>query len=145
MGQTLIVILLGIGLFLVGYFQIRKSRRSKSWPSAPGVITASKIDQDRATSSDDDSATLFLALEYRFEVNGQSFIGNRQRFDEKRFATTKQAKTALAKFPVGGSVQVFYDPQSPTHCVLERSNSTGWVFTVIGAAMIVLALASLAK
>jgi hypothetical protein len=146
MAQVILVFLLGLGIFLVGFFQVRKSRASRSWPSANGTITASKIDVDQAAASDEEStATLFIALEYQYEVHGQTHIGKRIRFDQKRYGSKKQAQTALSKYPVGGPVQVFYDPQHPDHCILEQGNTTGWVFAAVGAIMIMLAMASIFK
>jgi hypothetical protein len=146
MAQVILVFLLGLGLFLVGFFQIRKSLASRSWAGANGTITAAKIEVDQAAASDEDSAAiLFIAIEYRYEVNGQTHIGKRIRFDQKRYGSKKQAQTALSKYTVGGPVQVFYDPQHPDHCILEQGNTTGWVFAAVGTVMILLALASLFK
>lgn len=143
MGQFLLIGVIGLAIFLFGWLQVRKSNASAAWPTVPGVIAGASIRQDE--SGDDEGASLGIHLDYRFQVGGRNYAGNRIRFDETRYDTTKKAQTELAKYPVGMQVQVYYDPQNPANCVLQRSNRTGWGLLVIGAVITLAAIAAMLK
>ena len=144
MGQIVAVAIIGIGIFLVGFFQIKKSRAAASWPSAPGMIRKAEIGRDQAVDHEA-TATLTLRVEYNFQASGGEHTGTRIRFDETLYHSIKEAQKELNKYPVGGPVTVFFDPQNPTECVLEKRNSSGMVFLVVGAIIIIVAIAGAFK
>jgi hypothetical protein len=144
MAQIIIVILVGIGLFLLGFKQSQKSRAARSWPKAPGIISSAALRSDNS-SSDPEMATVSLALEYRFTVSGQEYVGHKIQFVERVYSTNRQAKAALAKYPAGCPVEVFFDPQNPANCILKQGNSFSWVLMILGAAAILLSIASMFK
>jgi hypothetical protein len=144
MGQVLMVAAIGIAIFLLGFFQLRKSRAAASWPTALGTIQKAEMQVDRDTDPES-TATLVLRLEYRFQASGREYAGARIRFDETRYPSSKAAQKALSQYPVGGQVQVFFDPQNPAECVLQKKNSAGFVFLAVGAIIIIVAVAGAFK
>jgi hypothetical protein len=144
MGQVVIVAGLGVVLFLVGFFQMKKSRASGSWPSTVGTVQKAEIYSDWDGDPESTSA-LAIRVEYQFQASGREWTGTRIRFDQIRYASTRQAQKALGNYPVGGPVQVYFDPQNPSECVLEKKNSAGWVFLIVGAIFVVVAIAGAFK
>ena len=143
MAQIVFVGLVGLALFLVGLRQVRKSRDARDWPRSAGTIISAAI---RSTqSADPESASLYLALEYRFQVAGQNFMGQKICPVEQLYTSTKQAQAALATYPAGSQVEVFYDPQNPSNCILKRGNPYGWALLIIGIAAILLSVAAMLK
>jgi hypothetical protein len=90
---------------------------TKSWPTAPGVITNSDIRQ-----SESDGTTMYSAdISYDFVVDGKPFSGNRITINSGGTSTSsiKSVKKDLQKYPVDATVTVFYDPELPNNAVLE--------------------------
>jgi hypothetical protein len=132
MGVFLVGGLLGLGLFLFGFLQYRKVRRSQSWPSVPGTVTGTSVRRDETRDEDGIDVTYVPVVEYQFAVGETWFRGNRLRFDDRGFGSPKTAQKALAGFPVGTPVAVFYNPHKPSQCVLERKQTGGWVVMAVG-------------
>ena len=132
MGAFLVGSLLGLGLFLFGFFQYWKVRRSQSWPSVPGTVTGTSIRRDESRDEDGIDVTYVPVVEYQFAVGETWFRGNRLRFDDRGYGSRKKAQEALAGFPVGTPVAVFYNPHKPSQCVLERKQTGGWVVMAVG-------------
>jgi hypothetical protein len=144
MAQVLVVAVIGIGIFLVGFFQMKKSRAAASWPSAPGMIRKAEIGRDQSVDHEA-TATLKLCIEYNFQASGGEHTGTRIRFDETLYHSMKEAQKELSRYPVGGPVTVFFDPQNPAECVLEKRNPSGMVFLVVGAIISIVAIAGAFK
>jgi hypothetical protein len=144
MAQVLVVAVIGIGIFLVGFFQMKKSRAAASWPSAPGTIRKAELGRDQAVDHEA-TATLTLCIEYNFQASGHEHVGTRIRFDETLYHSTKEAQKALSQYPVGGPVTVYFDPNNPAECVLMKRNPSGTMFLVVGAIMVIVAIAGAFK
>ena len=144
MAQVLVVAVIGIGIFLVGFFQLKKSRAAASWPSAPGTIRKAELGRDQSVDYEA-AAALTLRIEYNFQASGRENKGTRIRFDETLYHSTKEAQKALSQYPVGGPVTVFFDPNNPAECVLEKRNPSGMVFLIVGAIFVIVAIAGAFK
>jgi hypothetical protein len=142
MGQ-IVAVPIGIGIFLIGYFQMRKSRKAASWPSTVGTIRKAEIYREQSTDYESTSASLGVRVKYTFQASGQQHVGKRIRFDNVLYATNKQAQKALEDYPIGKPVQVFFDPQNPDNCVLQKKNTTGAMLLIVGAIIAIIGLAGL--
>lgn len=144
MTQFLVIGLVGVGLFLLGWFQFRKVSASRVWPAVPGRIIAARVEAETTRGSDDeaDSTSYYPCIEYQYQVGPQTFRGTRIRFDRRGYARPKGAEQVLAALPIGRTVEVFYDPARPGEAVLERKNSTGMVLMIVGGGIAVLAVAA---
>jgi hypothetical protein len=122
MHMTVYIILLIIGLLasLLLLRSILLGRKSRTWPSTGGTILQSAIDTVQSVDDDGTSSTSYgLRLQYEFSVGGQAYQGNRRTFAEMRTSSYRSMQKLLERFPQGGSVTVFYDPDDPSSCVLE--------------------------
>jgi hypothetical protein len=136
--------IVGLGLFLLGLFQVRKLRASRNWLMAPGMVREVLVERQVA-SDPEDSDSYTPVVKYGFGVAGKPYLGTRIRFDAKAFQSDVAARKSVAGFRPGLPVTVFYNPANPADCVLERKNSAGWVLLILGAFIVLLALAAALK
>jgi hypothetical protein len=135
-----IFLLAGIGALLSTGKRIWFLWQSRRWPVANGVITRSEVREDTENGGYDPLEPYF---EYSFEVEGRKFTANTWMFG---FYTELLDKRQMAKelpnrFPIGLAVSVWYHPERPTLCVLERKlQRVTIVVLVIGAAFTCLAV-----
>jgi hypothetical protein len=134
MAAFIVTIVIGVGLFLLGWFQYRKARASRAWPAVAGRILSAKVESETSRGDEDspDSTSYFPAVEYEYQVGSAAFRGNQIEFGRRVYSKPQDADKALLAFPVGSSVQVFHHPARPGACVLERKASAGWPLMVIG-------------
>ena len=142
MTPFLIIGLIGALLLAFGLLQMRKLRASQSWVSSVGTIVETGVEETfrRDDADEPDSLTFTPRVRYQFQAGGQTYGGNRIRFDSTGYGNPKRAEQELTRFPVGGPVQVFFDPAKPSDNVLERKSNGAWLLTAIGGAVVLLAL-----
>lgn len=136
------------GLFILGFagagvYLIYRSRQSKqkaeasqNWPSTRGQVTKAHVQQSYHTDSDGDRHYFYSpVVEYTYEVGGQVYTGRTIRFGfNPSFGSEAKAQAALASYPVGAQVTVYYNPDNPAEAVLERKASatnTGMILGII--------------
>lgn len=96
--------------------------RSQSWPSVPGVVLKSskrEANFGSEKSRNPRGNSHLLEFEYEYVVNGETyrsssplFFGLYQYDDIEAF---------ISRFPAGIEVSVYYDPESPSRAVIDRS------------------------
>jgi hypothetical protein len=111
--NSIIVIITFIFIGWFSFKDIRMMLTAGSWFETQAMITQSTI--NRGTRAGPDSPY----IEYRYEVNGQSYVGNEIDFGQWNY----DIPTYLAKYPTGRIVKIYYDPVSPKRAVLEKSGS----------------------
>jgi len=94
--------------------KIAEVNRAASWTKASGRITRSEI----ATETRYDKQVQVPRIEYEYKVGFHTLVGKRVNFAE--LIAGAQAKEALARYPVGTGVPVYYDPANPSESVIER-------------------------
>jgi hypothetical protein len=96
-----------------------QARRATVWPQAAGRITRSEVGANyRRPSGRPVELINYPAIEYEYSVAGQSFTGRRISIGEDSGGANTEA--TLAHYPLGATVMVYYDPDDPGSCVLER-------------------------
>lgn len=110
----------GAGLSWWGWGILQDARVSETWPSSPGQITHSEIDEDR----DEDGTSYHADIAFEYAVNDQRYAGDTVNFGQYG-GSYGHAEEIVNKYPVGESVQVYYDPNEPTTAVLEPGVSGG--------------------
>ena len=138
-----IVWLLGVPMSVlvlaVAANKLLQARRAARWPQAGGRITKSEVAATRHKSMGEATAVTNLpAVEYEFSVKGRKFTGTRIAIGDDTGGANTEA--TLAHYPVGAAVMVYYDPDDPGNCVLEREIPKG---AAKGCAAILLVLAAL--
>lgn len=104
---------------------VLKVRRASSWAQAPGRIIRSQMAVRRPPEGNEIGTVVNVpAVTYSFSVGGVTYQGTRVSLGD---ISGKYAEEALARYPAGASVAVFYDPTDPSDCVLEREAPKGAV------------------
>jgi hypothetical protein len=126
----------GGGIYLI--IASRKTRAqaeaSQNWPAAAGSVLRSEVGESTSTDSDGDTSTTYHpVVEYTYQVGGQSFTGRRITFGPVTGnSNPRKAQEVLSRYPSGGAVQVYYNPQKPDEAVLEKRASGTNVMLILG-------------
>ena len=132
-----------------------QDRRVRSWRQATGRIVSSKpvartIRTKRHRTSGTAGHTDFITdetietrnfaeLAYEFAVDGKSYRGSRVDLSPDR--GNVEVTETLKRYPQGAIVTVFYDPNDPAQCILERDDPANlraaWHGVAVLAALIV--------
>jgi len=132
---------------LIGFFgyliwnRQRQVSASKSWPTTTGTVLSANVELRQSRSGRSGySLSHYPIVVYDYEVRGQRYQGNRIGFSEIGTGWAGPAQQKLARYPIGGAVQVYYNPQNPMEAVLERSapgNPILWIILIILAVSLV--------
>lgn len=93
---------------------------TRHWLPVDGTIITSRVDS-RGTDSvngADTEITRTPFVEYDYQVNGQSFRGDRIMIGGAN--SESELELVLGQYPLGANVIVYYDPANPQQAVLER-------------------------
>ncbi len=130
-----IVIVFGLifaaaGLFLLrqGFTEHRACRESRNWPCVEGRITESTVQVTRRHHSTSYSPQ----VAYTYSVMGQAYFSTAVTIGATRtFSSYAKVQARLAKYPLGQTVSVYYDPQQPAQATLEPGATGGAWGTVL--------------
>jgi hypothetical protein len=123
-GGIFVLALLGLGIYLVVFSRRskKKAEESQGWPSTNGTVISSEV--KRSVNRDEDGHETYAyypGVEYTYQCAGQTFTGKRLSFGGLVAQKDPSAvQTALQKYPPGGVVTVYYNPENPSEAVLER-------------------------
>jgi hypothetical protein len=126
---ALLIVNQGVGLQRLR----RKAANGANWPSTKGEIIGSDVKPysvDRETGDDRSS----VSIRYSYVVNGKTHKGERIGWGNRTVMLTPAAQSLSARYPVGASVPVFYDPGKPDSALLEprgQSKSTAMMPIVL--------------
>ncbi len=103
------------------------------WPSVPGKIVTSQIDEMVVQNSDGTQSALILNAEYEYTVNGIPYI-NDKRTPGKivKSIPLKKVQEVEDRYAVGKVVPVYYNPQNPQESYLEREAPLGNLTLIVG-------------
>ena len=143
-GGIFVLVLLALGTYLI-VFSLRskkKAEASQGWPSVAGTMTLSEVKQSINRNEDGiESISYYPAVEYTYQYAGQSFTSKRLQFGGVQGQkNSTNAQKVLARYPQGGSVTVYYNPENPSEAVLERQAGGSKVSLVIGIILLVLSV-----
>ncbi len=142
------IVFIGLGLVFVFVYlsQRNKAKLAESWPITPGTILSSNLVERRHHNSKTHHTTITYEpqVEYEYSLVGQDYIGKKIAFGVSSY-DYNTAIQKIAPYPMGGNVQVHYDPDDPSKSVLEPRAAGGVstlvvavVFMVVGIAVFVL-------
>jgi hypothetical protein len=131
-----IFFLVGAGLSVWGWTILQNARASASWPTAQGRITRMEVTHS-TDSEGGDSYRPEVAYEYL--VNDRSYESYTIKFGENSYGNRREAEEIAARYPVGQSVPVYYDPADPERSVLEPGVSLG-SYIVLGIGVLFVAI-----
>lgn len=119
---------------LIAAAQWRKVAAARRWPVAHGTILESRV----AESTDGDGGLDYRAvITYQYQVGGQGYTNNLLAFGSRSLteggvAGERKAHATVARYPVGGHVEVHYHPERPEQSVLEIRSVVATLLVVVG-------------
>jgi hypothetical protein len=115
-----VLFLVGLGVFMYRRSQQSNTYRqaSQAWPTTMGRVLMSSV-QSRHTGR---SRSTYPVVVYQYEVNGNSFQSQTIKAGEQYLSirVAGQAQATAARYPVGATVTVYYNPANPAESALER-------------------------
>jgi len=116
---TLGIIFALVGAAIFFFFALpplQYSHSSKSWPTVQGIVTRSEID----VWSSDGRTHYEPKIAYNYIVDGKKYTSSQIKAgDPVPDNNVTNAKRLQAEYPVGKSVDVFYDPEVPSSSALR--------------------------
>lgn len=133
-----------IALFL-GYRVFASNRAvkaSENWMTTTGRILATNVEARTSHSSDGGRSTAYYPnIVYEYQVHGQTFQNNQvtvgMQVGRGNYMTVQQQ---INNYPVGSTVQVYYNPENPAQSALERT-APGNRYLIMAVIFIVVILA----
>ncbi len=115
-----LLIIGGLAVFLIRRAGQSNAARqaAQAWASTTGTVLMSTIQVRRSARSRSEIPVVV----YHYEVRGQMYQGQVIRAGDQ-YGTIRvigQAQATIARYPVGMSVAVYYDPANPANAALER-------------------------
>jgi len=112
---------------------VGKARAAETWPTAFGKVTACEVVVEESSDREGGTTTWYNpVVSYAYSVGGRELTGQRLRFGNYRSASRKKADAMIARYAVGSTPNVRYNPQKPEECVLE-TKKPGPVYLVMAA------------
>jgi hypothetical protein len=109
----------------IGYFLYRRSQQStayrqnaQAWPGTSGTVLMSSVQSKRTGNS----RSTYPVVVYQYQVNGKDYQGQRIKAGEQFLSVrvAGEAQATVARYPIGATVTVYYDPANPSESALER-------------------------
>jgi hypothetical protein len=111
-------ILIGLVLMLNGWDRIRQARASAAWPTTRGVIVGAEVDPVHTS----EGRRWRPVITYKYVARGRELTSTRISLQEPATGyDERSARRYAAKYRLGRSVTVFYNPERFTESVLEQS------------------------
>ncbi len=130
------VVLLGAGAAWTHWLSVpvyRKAQASGDWPTAPGVIESSEVEDE----FDSNEVRYAASVEFSYELDGVRHVS--KHITPSGVSSSKSrhpAQETVDRYPEGKAVTVYYDPQKPEFGVLEPGvNAANYALLVAGGAI----------
>ncbi len=132
---SITALVVGMGSIVSSRVLMARVARSRSWLIASGAITHSEVVREQTRNN-----TIYKAvIEYAYSVNGRDYRSNKLSIGgDLNTSLRSRAERRCARYPNGGQIQVFYDPEHPSSCCLERRADTAPLLTWIGVGALAL-------
>jgi hypothetical protein len=118
------IVLLFDGLMAHGIY---KQLESQHYPSVTGTITHSEVTSHTGSKG---GTSYTAVINYRFEIGGQTFEGNKLRFGMTT-SSSESAHASVSAHPVGSAAQVFYNPENSQQSLLAPGiNGSDLIFVI---------------
>lgn len=109
----------GMGFLVAGVVAFFLAEASLKWPEATGQVVSTNI-AARSGSDDEPGGLHEPIVSYIYTVDGQSHRNSRIKVVTSLYKSESRAREVLARYRVGSSVPVYYNPDMPSYSVLER-------------------------
>ena len=128
------ILILAAGLIVVfgELYASKDLERTQGWSETKGEVEAFVLARTYV-------ADLIPSIRYRYQVAGRDYVGESIRVGGRlSFRSKRLARELDNAYRVGNSVSVFYDPEDPEKCCLDRQETAGghsamlWGVVLIG-------------
>ncbi|HCC22806.1 TPA: hypothetical protein DF272_01350 [Candidatus Falkowbacteria bacterium] len=108
----LISFIIGLVLFVFGFYYLAKSRKIKHWPRAQAKVLSRQVilSQQPAAIHDNEIAKYEVAIEFEYVANGQK-LQAANLYPSHHLYSQKRAAKVLAELPP--SAMIYYNPDKP--------------------------------
>lgn len=134
-----VVGLVGVALLIFGLLQRREATAAERWPTAPGTVVSSQIQEqtriERGKGRTDSRAAHTPLVEYAYEINGRSFRGSRILPGAAVIYDLTTAQGIVDRYRVGQPVSVYYNPADQAESVLETTSAGGRLLLILGGVL----------
>jgi hypothetical protein len=116
--------------------------QAASWPIAPGRIISSNV-ESYLDDTDGPPRTQYRArVLYTYEVHGRQYTGDRLSLGLTISGTlSRLAQRTASRYPVGHSVDVYYNPDNPSDSLLHPHSRWHYLLWLIGIGILTFAWA----
>jgi hypothetical protein len=130
-----------VGIFAVLLFALarRSAKAFASWPRASGKVVMSTVESYRQSVGRNPSTVYEPAVEYAYQVHGHEYRSRQITLDSRTGGLRSFAEKAAARYPVGMTVELRYDPSNPSRAALRVGRAAEWV--VLAVALVAFAIA----
>lgn len=113
----------GVGYWIYNNNKKRLAYReaAQNWTSTTGTILMSSVER-RKSGGRNSGYHDYAVIVYQFQVNGQTYQSQTVKAGEQflNINVSGQAQATVNKYLIGKQVTVYYDPNDPAQCALER-------------------------
>lgn len=110
---------------------IGSANASSSWPQASAKVVASSVSTSRHRRG---RVRYNPKVEYTFQVNQQTYRGDRIAFGGVSFSDEAEAQQVASHYARGTEHLIHYDPADPENCVIVPGASLGtWLMLILPA------------
>lgn len=103
----------GVGILVFAVWSIVKSTAAAKWPVAKGRILSAEMKESISTSSEGKQSTTYgVEVDYRYEVDGRPYSGNRIAFGYAHTSERETHQFILNKLHSADLVEVRYSPEN---------------------------------
>lgn len=127
---TLLFILAGLGLLVLGVVRYTEGKASNSWTEVPAKVESADMGRTKNKTA---GSRYHAHVTYTYEVKGVSYTSRLVGLAGQESGSESHAQKLLKQYPVGSIVKAYYDPGRPEKAVLIRGvGSSVWVVFVVG-------------
>jgi hypothetical protein len=128
-------------MFLIS--ERRTATAATRWPTATGTILSSVVESHRTLAANKRSQSVVVwspVVEYSYRVLDRDYHGSRVAFGAAAAGARALAERTVARYPVGQTVAVHFNPSNPSFAVLEPRVAFNWTTLLITVALFAAAI-----
>lgn len=147
MAISMIFVLAGIAMAIIGYNAYKKGTASQKWPTTNGTVIHSEVEKRTSTTGSGTNkkkkVTHHARVSYSYSVGGENYTANRVQFGQ----ASGNPHDIVSRYPKGKSITIYYDPETPDQAVLIPGANTMFSmgFMGLGAVFFMLGILSALK
>jgi hypothetical protein len=103
------------------------SKQAQNWPFVTGKVTINDIESYWDNSGGRSTRFYRPVIEFSYSVNGVTYKSRQRQLGATMSGSESWARKVMAKYPVGASVAVHYEPANPANAALENPTGLTWI------------------